>query len=68
MVYDRKKNKAIKYYYLAAKQNICDAYNNLGCIYLEGIDVPKDIDKATFYFTHGAKQGNGLSLCNLGCL
>ena len=43
------------------------AQYNLGCCYVNGDGVAKDITKAVELFRKAAEQGNGMAQYNLGC-
>ena len=39
---------------------------DLGLAYYDGNGVPKDLEKAAYWFTKAAEQGNAPAQCNLG--
>ncbi|KAK8871371.1 hypothetical protein M9Y10_007094 [Tritrichomonas musculus] len=55
-------------YSLAADQNHPDALYNLGLIFDEDEEVPKDINKVIHYYTLAAEQNNPLAQFNLGLI
>jgi TPR repeat protein len=57
--------KAAELYRKAADQNLAEAQNNLGRLYLQGSGVPRDTREALRLFSAAAKQGNGQSYVNL---
>lgn len=61
-------NEAVSWYgKAAAQENTCAAYR-LGKLYLEGKDVPKDVQKAVAYLTDSAEHGNQYAQYALGKL
>ena len=61
-------NEAVSWYgKAAAQENPCAAYR-LGKLYLEGKDVPKDVQKAVAYLTDSAEHGNQYAQYALGKL
>ncbi|OUQ75596.1 MobP3 family relaxase [Flavonifractor sp. An100] len=61
-------DEAVSWYEKAAAQeNTCAAYR-LGKLYLEGKDVPKDVQKAVAYLTDSAEHGNQYAQYALGKL
>ena len=63
---------AIEYYEKAIKEDVYDAYCNLGNIYALGLGeeqgVPRDIFKGTAYLAKGAEEGSRQAAYTLGCL
>lgn len=56
------------YYHLGRIQGNGDSVFHLGRIYMEGINVEKDLQRAKEYFTEGAKLGNSMCYRGLGIL
>lgn len=55
-------------YYLKADENGAlspVSLNNLGYLYYNGLGVSKDLDKAKYYWTEAAKNGNKIAKSNL---
>ena len=64
----KRTDEAVSWYEKAAAQeNTCAAYR-LGKLYLEGKDVPKDVQKAVAYLTDSAEHGNQYAQYALGKL
>ena len=63
---------AVKYYEKAIKDEVLDAYCNLGNIYILGTgadqDVHKDVPKGVELLTVGANAGSRVAAYNLGVL
>jgi len=59
---------AAEIYEKAADLNHPLAQYNIGCFYLQGIGVSKDINKAIEYLNKSANQGNGEAHYNLGVI
>lgn len=55
-----------KYYEMSSLQNNSKALNSLGYLYLNGIGVNKDYQKAKYYFELTANFGNPNAYCSLG--
>jgi len=60
--------KAKYWYEKAIEAEIKDAYTNLGVMYLEGLGVEKNQNKAFGFFEKGASLGDGASQVNLAVL
>ena len=68
--YDRESSEpdyalALKYYQLASEKNHAWASNNLGVLYLRGLGVPRDNDKATELIRKAAGLHNEWAYLNL---
>jgi uncharacterized protein len=63
---------AIEYYEKAVKEEVHDAYCNLGNIYALGLGeeqgIPRDIFKGIAYLAEGAQEGSRQAAYTLGCL
>ena len=63
---------AIEYYEKAIKEEVADAYCNLGNIYALGLGeeqgIPRDIYKGVDLLSKGAEEGSRQSAYTLGCL
>jgi TPR repeat protein len=63
---------AIEYYEKAIKEEVLDAYCNLGNIYALGLGeaqgIKRDTPKAVSYLAKGAKEGSRQAAYTLGCL
>ena len=63
---------AIEYYEKAIKEDVYDAYCNLGNIYALGLGeeqgIPRDIFKGAAYLAKGAEEGSRQAAYTLGCL
>jgi TPR repeat protein len=63
---------AVEYYLKAIKEEVKDAYCNLGNIYALGLGVeqgvPRDIFKGVAYLAKGAEEGSRQAAYTLGCL
>ncbi len=71
LVYDILYNdyaNALKWYLKAVKQNLPEAQNNIGFMYLEGRGVAKDCQKAAEWFQKAAEQGYALAQYNLAVM
>ncbi|GAA3264647.1 hypothetical protein GCM10017706_26460 [Lactococcus lactis subsp. hordniae] len=66
--YYQKKNytKAQSWLVKASNQKNADAENTLGVMYLNGLGVKKDVQKATDFFQSSAEQGNKFAAEHLG--
>jgi membrane associated rhomboid family serine protease/TPR repeat protein len=68
--YDRESSEpdyelALKYYQMASEKNHAWATNNLGVLYLSGLGVPRDKDKASEYIHKAANQHSQWAYLNL---
>ena len=63
---------AVEYYEKAIKEEILDAYCNLGLLYILGgndsLDIPRNIERGVELLTVGAQEGSRQSAYNLGVL
>jgi hypothetical protein len=58
--------EAMKWYRLAAEQDLADAQNNLGVMYLNGLAVPRDFKEALRLFRLAAAQEYPMAKRNIG--
>jgi TPR repeat protein len=68
--YDRESSEpdyelALKYYQMASEKNNAWAANNLGVLYLSGLGVPRNKDKASEYIREAANQHSQWAYLNL---
>ena len=64
----KRMEEAVSWYEKAAAQGNLWAAYRLGKLYLEGMDVPKDVAKAVEYLTDAAQEGNQYAQHTLGKL
>ncbi len=60
--------KSFVYLKAAAERGYRIAQNNLGVLYLDGLGVPQDVEKAAYWYRQSAEQGDQVAQTNLGVL
>ncbi len=65
---DQDKKEGLMWLHRAAEHGYAPAQNNLGWIYHEGDDLPKDLAAAAKWFLCSAEQGNSYGQNNLGAM
>jgi len=60
--------KSFIYLKAAAERGYRIAQNNLGVLYLDGLGVAQDVEKAAYWYHQSAEQGDQVAQTNLGVL
>jgi TPR repeat protein len=59
-------SKAMEWYQLAINQNNKDAYNDIGCLYYDGLGVSRDYDMSLGYLLKAVGHGDDSAMDNIG--
>jgi TPR repeat protein len=58
----------MEWYQLAVNQNNSKAYNNIGCLYFDGLGVSQDYLTAIEYYLKAARDNHHTAMSNIGSL